>query len=124
MSPIENVIPNLVDSTPTQQTLELRNKQDRSRDLFGVQLEVRLNLWHSGIWQLFHNYSLFGVRGNRFIFQFGSKIMTFLIISEIWVKISPSRRLIDKLFPNNFFSINRENEELISVYLPNLLFIR
>lgn len=44
MSPIENVIPNLVESPPTQQTLELRNKQDRSRDLFGVQLEVRLNL--------------------------------------------------------------------------------
>jgi hypothetical protein len=40
MSPIENVVPNLVDNS-TNQNVELRNKQDRSRDLFGVQLEVR-----------------------------------------------------------------------------------
>jgi hypothetical protein len=39
MSPIENVVPNLVDNS-TNQNVELRNKQDRSRDLFGVQLEV------------------------------------------------------------------------------------
>ncbi|XP_063920616.1 ras-GEF domain-containing family member 1B-like isoform X3 [Zophobas morio] len=39
MSPIENVVPNLVDSSTTE-NVELRNKQDRSRDLFGVQLEV------------------------------------------------------------------------------------
>ncbi|GJQ79378.1 hypothetical protein Trydic_g16237 [Trypoxylus dichotomus] len=40
MSPIENVVPNLVPE-PTQTTnIEIRNKQDRSRDLFGVQLEV------------------------------------------------------------------------------------
>jgi hypothetical protein len=39
MSPIENVVPNLVDNS-TNQNVELRNKQDLSRDLFGVQLEV------------------------------------------------------------------------------------
>lgn len=39
MSPIENVIPNLVEER-VQTNIELRNKQDRSRDLFGVQLEV------------------------------------------------------------------------------------
>ncbi|KAK9752826.1 hypothetical protein QE152_g3884 [Popillia japonica] len=40
MSPIENVVPNL-GPEPTQATnIEIRNKQDRSRDLFGVQLEV------------------------------------------------------------------------------------
>ncbi|KYB28624.1 hypothetical protein TcasGA2_TC003424 [Tribolium castaneum] len=38
MSPIENVVPNLVDNS-TNRDVELR-KQDRSRDLFGVQLEV------------------------------------------------------------------------------------
>lgn len=39
MSPIENVVPNLVEE-PSQEERALRNKQDRSRDLFGVQLEV------------------------------------------------------------------------------------
>ncbi|KAF5272322.1 hypothetical protein FQA39_LY07923 [Lamprigera yunnana] len=40
MSPIENVVPALVEA-PTQQTnLNIRKKQDRSRDLFGIQLEV------------------------------------------------------------------------------------
>ncbi|VEN48621.1 unnamed protein product, partial [Callosobruchus maculatus] len=39
MSPIENVVPTLVEVTP-QENLELKKKQDRSRELFGVQLEV------------------------------------------------------------------------------------
>lgn len=38
MSPIENVITNLVTEATNG---EARNKKDRSRDLFGVQLEVR-----------------------------------------------------------------------------------
>lgn len=43
MSPIENVIPNLVTQTESveKNQQEARNKKDRSRDLFGVQLEVR-----------------------------------------------------------------------------------
>ncbi|KAJ8948671.1 hypothetical protein NQ318_004459 [Aromia moschata] len=41
MSPIENVVPELVEVRVTpQDDIALRNKQDRSRDLFGVQLEV------------------------------------------------------------------------------------
>lgn len=40
MSPIENVVPNLVLQPNQAQELELKKKQDRSRDLFGVQLEV------------------------------------------------------------------------------------
>ncbi|CAG9855721.1 unnamed protein product [Phyllotreta striolata] len=39
MSPIENVVPNLVEVV-SQENVNLRNKPDRSRDLFGVQLEV------------------------------------------------------------------------------------
>ncbi|XP_074027897.1 ras-GEF domain-containing family member 1B isoform X5 [Leptinotarsa decemlineata] len=39
MSPIENVVPNIVEVT-TEDNVQLRHKQDRSRDLFGVQLEV------------------------------------------------------------------------------------
>lgn len=40
MSPIEGVVPNLVEiSTQSNST-----KQNRSRDLFGVQLEVRKQL--------------------------------------------------------------------------------
>lgn len=38
MSPIENVAPNHVDVVADE--VKLRNKPDRSRDLFGVQLEV------------------------------------------------------------------------------------
>ncbi|KAG5891696.1 hypothetical protein JTB14_021166 [Gonioctena quinquepunctata] len=37
MSPIENVAPTIVEVTPE---VQLRHKTDRSRDLFGVQLEV------------------------------------------------------------------------------------
>ncbi|XP_060520974.1 ras-GEF domain-containing family member 1B-like isoform X3 [Cylas formicarius] len=40
MSPIENVVPNLVDVNTAKQEVKLRSKQERSRDLFGVQLEV------------------------------------------------------------------------------------
>lgn len=40
MSPIENVVPNHVDVGAEAEEIKLRNKQDRSRDLFGVQLEV------------------------------------------------------------------------------------
>ncbi|XP_076263601.1 ras-GEF domain-containing family member 1B-like isoform X3 [Rhynchophorus ferrugineus] len=40
MSPIENVVPNHVDVAAEAEKVKLRNKQDRSRDLFGVQLEV------------------------------------------------------------------------------------
>lgn len=42
MSPIENVVPNLVEDATDADIRELRKKQDRSRDLFGVQLEVRI----------------------------------------------------------------------------------
>lgn len=40
MSPIENIVPNLVHDSTKAANAELRNKQDRSRDLYGVQLEV------------------------------------------------------------------------------------
>ncbi|CAG9763276.1 unnamed protein product [Ceutorhynchus assimilis] len=40
MSPIENVVPTHVDVSTETVQVQLRNKQDRSRDLFGVQLEV------------------------------------------------------------------------------------
>lgn len=41
MSPIENVVPNLVEEAEKRPDLvELRFKQDRTRDLFGIQLEV------------------------------------------------------------------------------------
>lgn len=50
MSPIENVAPNHVDVVA--QEVKLRNKPDRSRDLFGVQLEVC-------------NFSFLGVVGRR-----------------------------------------------------------
>lgn len=43
MSPIENLMPNIVEDTSDTDTSELRKKQDRSRDLFGVQLEVRVD---------------------------------------------------------------------------------
>ncbi|XP_056630213.1 ras-GEF domain-containing family member 1B-like isoform X3 [Diorhabda carinulata] len=39
MSPIENVVPTLVEVV-SQENVDLRNKPERSRDLFGVQLEV------------------------------------------------------------------------------------
>lgn len=40
MSPIENVVTNLVPEPTRDTNLDIRNKQDRSRELFGVQLEV------------------------------------------------------------------------------------
>ncbi|KAF2903197.1 hypothetical protein ILUMI_02999 [Ignelater luminosus] len=40
MSPIENVVPTLADEATDAKNLEIRNKQDRTRDLFGIQLEV------------------------------------------------------------------------------------
>jgi len=49
MSPIENVAPNHVDVVA--QEVKLRNKPDRSRDLFGVQLEV-CNFF--GCWEAFN----------------------------------------------------------------------
>lgn len=36
-------MPNLVEEPSEPDARELRNKQDRSRDLFGVQLEVSIN---------------------------------------------------------------------------------
>ncbi|CAH0547804.1 unnamed protein product [Brassicogethes aeneus] len=39
MSPIENAIPPMVEA-PIENAIELRKKQDRSRVLFGIQLEV------------------------------------------------------------------------------------
>lgn len=43
MSPIENVVPTLVEVHNPPQNLEISNKQDRTRDLFGIQLEVIYN---------------------------------------------------------------------------------
>lgn len=42
MSPIENVVPTLEEGPPRQNgdIVEIRRKQDRTRDLFGIQLEV------------------------------------------------------------------------------------
>lgn len=47
MSPIEDVVPTLEDDPPQNgDIVELRCKQDRTRDLFGIQLEVMNKFSH------------------------------------------------------------------------------